>query len=226
MNQIGQQLIAINDRVVSAAKNAGRDPAEITLIAVTKGRDVSQIQSAIEAGQMQFGENYVQEALKKIEHFETTFSELNWHFIGPLQSNKAKYIAKQFSWVQSIDREKVALLLNQHRPVELPPLNVCIEVNISAEQSKSGISPDEIFALAEKILQMPKLRLRGIMAIPAVCDDYSEQRKVFHKLKQIFLELKEKGLQLDTLSMGMTDDFEAAIAEGSTMIRVGRAIFN
>lgn len=223
MSTIQKQLIDINNKISIAAKNSNRDTTSITLVAVTKGQTNIEIQHAIDAGQLIFGENYLKEALPKIETFAG--KNITWHYIGPIQSNKAKAIAKNFSWVQSVDSERIAILLNQHRPKELPKLNVCIEININDEKSKAGIEPKDVINLAHKIQTLQNLKLRGLMAIPAHSTNYPEQKNTFSKLHKIFNELNEQGFYLDTLSMGMSGDFEAAISEGSTMVRIGRAIF-
>jgi len=214
----------VYNRIEEAAKKAARNPKEIFLLAVSKGQSVEAIKEAMNFGQKAFGENYLQEALAKSSSLQA-YPDLIWHFIGPIQSNKTKAIAENFSWVQSVDREKIALLLNKYRPDDLPPLNVCIQVNISGESSKSGVKPGDICSLAEKISTLPKLRLRGIMSIPAPSSDYEEQKKVFLTLYSLYEKLKNHGFPLDTLSMGMSDDLEAAIAAGSTLIRIGTAIF-
>lgn len=199
-----------------------RNPGSVRLLAASKGQSSQKILQAFAAGQRLFGENYVQEALKKIA---TLPPEIEWHFIGPLQTNKTKKIAEHFSWVHSVDEFKKAKRLNDQRPDELGQLNICIEINISGEASKFGVSADSVFALAESCLSLPRLNLRGLMAIPAPKQDFNQQREIFHKVYLIWQQFLEQGLDLDTLSLGMSHDFEAAIAEGSTMVRVGQAIF-
>ncbi|TAK88263.1 MAG: YggS family pyridoxal phosphate-dependent enzyme [Betaproteobacteria bacterium] len=215
MATIADNLQAVRARIASAARAAGRDPATVTLLAASKTHSIARIAEAQAAGQRAFGENYVQDALPKID----ALPGLEWHLIGPLQSNKARIAAERFDWVQTVDREKIAGRLSEHRPAHRPALNVLIQVNVSGEGTKSGVAPQEVVVLAKTIAALPRLRLRGLMAIPRagmVCE--------FSKLKQLFDDLKEL-FALDTLSMGMSDDFEAAIAEGSTMVRVGTAIF-
>lgn len=214
MATIADNLQAVRARIASAARAAGRDPATVTLLAVSKTHSIARIAEAQAAGQRAFGENYVQDALPKID----ALPGLEWHLIGPLQSNKARIAAKRFDWVQTVDREKIANRLSEHRPVDRP-LNVLIQVNISGEATKNGVAPREIPDLAKAITALPRLRLRGLMAIPrpGVVAEFATLKKLFDELKGAFA--------MDTLSMGMSEDFEAAIAEGSTMVRVGTAIF-
>ena len=183
------------------------------------------VREAFAAGQRQFGENYVQEALDKINALSDVREQLQWHLIGPLQSNKTRLVAEQFDWVQSVDRLKIAQRLSEQRPAHLPPLNVLIQVNTSGEATKNGLPADEVPALAEAIAALPRLRLRGLMALPAPSPDSQAQHQAHHALKMLFERLIERGFALDTLSMGMSADLEAAIAEGATMVRVGTAIF-
>lgn len=215
MATIADNLQAVRRRIERAARAAGRDPATVTLLAVSKTHPIARIEQAGAAGQRAFGENYVQDALPKIE----ALPGLEWHLIGPLQSNKARIAAERFDWVQTVDREKIARRLSEHRPAHRPALNVLIQVNISGEGTKSGVAPPELPVLAETIAALPRLRLRGLMAIPrpGVVGEFKELKAVFDQLKGAFA--------MDTLSMGMSDDFEAAIAAGSTMVRVGTAIF-
>ncbi len=215
MATIAENLQAVKDRIARAAQAAGREPATVTLLAVSKTHPIARIAQARAAGQRAFGENYVQDAAPKID----ALPGLEWHLIGPLQSNKARLAAERFDWVQTVDREKIASRLSEHRPVHRPALNVLIQVNISAEPTKSGAAPAAVRDLAKTIAALPRLRLRGLMAIPrpgAVAE--------FALLKQLFDQLKGE-YAMDTLSMGMSEDFEAAIAQGSTMVRVGTAIF-
>ena len=181
------------------------------------------MRDAATAGQQRFGENYVQEGVAKAA--ELSALGLEWHFIGPLQSNKTRAVAETFSWVHSIDRLKIAERLAEQRPAELPPLQVCLQVNVSGEASKSGVSIESTAELAAQLVRLPRLRLRGLMAIPAPSDDYDEQRQAFRRVRELFERLRNDGLALDTLSMGMSHDLEAAIAEGATLVRVGTAIF-
>lgn len=210
-------------RVRLSAQKSQRTESDILLLAVSKTRPASDIREAHCAGQTHFGESYLQEALDKIEALSDL--PLTWHFIGPIQSNKTRPIAEHFDWVHSVDREKIARRLNDQRPAELPPLEVCLQVNISGEDSKSGCSLAELPALASAVDAMPRLRLRGLMAIPAASDDKSQQRHAFAQLRCALEDLQAEFSQLDTLSMGMSKDLEAAIAEGSTLVRVGTAIF-
>ena len=193
------------------------------MLAVSKTWPADSVREAAAAGQRAFGENYVQEGVAKVEALAGL--GLEWHFIGPLQSNKTRQVANSFAWVHSIDRLKIAERLSEQRDVHLPPLEVCIQVNVSGEASKSGVAPDDLPELARAVSALPRLRLRGLMAIPEPTSDVALQRARFASLRQLREQLNAGGLQLDTLSMGMSDDLEAAIAEGSTMVRVGTAIF-
>ena len=223
MQNIAQQLENIRNKISAAEQKYQRESDSVTLVAATKTRSIAEIQEAIKHGQINFGENYLQEASSKIEALKN--QKTIWHFIGPIQSNKTKLIAENFSWVETIDREKVAQRLNDQRPKNLPPLNVCIEVNLEGEKTKSGVASNEILPLAQKIAAMPSLKLRGLMSIPTPSKDFTKQRQIFHKLSDALRELNQQGFNLDTLSMGMSDDFEAAIAEGATIVRIGSAIF-
>ena len=214
-----QNLVA---RIARAAADAGRNPAEVRLLAVSKTWPADAVREAA-AGQHAFGENYVQEGVAKVEALADL--GLEWHFIGPLQSNKTRPVANSFAWVHSIDRLKIAQRLSEQRDVFLPPLQVCIQVNVSGEASKSGVSLAELPGLARAVASLPRLRLRGLMTIPEPTADVALQRSRFAALRQLMAQLRADGLDLDTLSMGMSDDLEAAIAEGSTMVRVGTAIF-
>jgi pyridoxal phosphate enzyme (YggS family) len=220
---IAAKLEAVRQAVKQAAERFGRNPADVCVLAVSKQQPPSAIAAAADAGQADFGENYLQEALAKIATLEAR--KLNWHFIGAIQSNKTRAIAEHFSWVHTVERAKIAQRLDAQRPASLPPLNVCIQVNVSGEASKAGIAPDEADALAAAIAEMPHLRLRGLMTIPAPVDDFAKQRAAFHTLAGLFRRLRGAGHELDTLSMGMSGDFEAAIAEGATTVRIGTAIF-
>ncbi|CAI1043806.1 YggS family pyridoxal phosphate-dependent enzyme [Serratia ficaria] len=227
MSTIQQNLQDVRNRIASAARDCARAPEEITLLAVSKTKPVAAIAEAIAAGQRAFGENYVQEGVDKIQHFAASpqAAWLEWHFIGPLQSNKSRLVAEHFAWCHTLDRLRIAQRLSDQRPAEMAPLNVLIQINISDEQSKSGIVLDELPALAEAIAALPNLRLRGLMAIPAPEDDYPRQLAVFGRMNDAFLALRQRYPQVDTLSMGMTDDMAAAIAAGSTLVRIGTAIF-
>ena len=223
MTTIATRLQAVRDRIEAATIAAGRPPDAVRLIAVSKTFPAEVVREACQAGQHAFGENYLQEATSKIEAVSDL--PLEWHFIGPLQSNKARPVAALFSWVHTVDRLKLAERLSAARPDELGPLQVCIQVNVSDETSKSGCRPEEVFALAKAVASLPRLRLRGLMTIPELTPDTALQRQRFASLRLLKDELVSCGLELDTLSMGMSDDLEAAIAEGATMIRIGRAIF-
>jgi pyridoxal phosphate enzyme (YggS family) len=227
MDSIAANLQAIRDRISRAARAAGRTPDDVVLVAVSKTCSAEQVMAAAAAGQRAFGENHVQEAVEKITKTSPggPVPPLEWHFIGPIQSNKTGPIAANFHWVHGIDREKIAQRLHAARPDSMPPLDVCIQVNVSGEASKSGIAPGGEAALAEAIARLPRLRLRGLMAIPEPTTDVSLQRRRFAMLREIKDRLVARGHALDTLSMGMSDDFEAAIAEGATMVRIGTAIF-
>ncbi|MDD7426507.1 MAG: YggS family pyridoxal phosphate-dependent enzyme [[Actinobacillus] rossii] len=225
--QIKDNLTSIHQQIQTACQKAGRPQSAVKLLAVSKTKPVEDIQSAIDAGQHAFGENYVQEGIEKIQYFADKHPELEWHFIGPLQSNKTRLVAEHFDWMQTIDRAKIADRLNEQRPRHKAPLNVLIQINISDESSKSGIPPQEMLMLAKHIENLPHLCLRGLMAIPAPTDNLAEQEKAFNTMKSLFEELKAAfpHQPIDTLSMGMTDDMETAITCGTTMVRIGTAIF-
>jgi pyridoxal phosphate enzyme (YggS family) len=223
MATIAANLQAVHARIAQAARASGRAPGDIALVAVSKTFASEHIAQAHAAGQRVFGENYVQEAVEKITQLGQL--PIEWHFIGPIQSNKTAVIAAHFQWVHGVEREKVAQRLNAARPAALPPLNVCIQVNVSGEAAKSGVSPGSEEALAAAIARLPRLRLRGLMAIPEPTPDAALQRRRFALLRELKDRLVARGHALDTLSMGMSDDLEAAIAEGATMVRVGTAIF-
>lgn len=223
MTTISANLQAVLARIAAAAGKSGRNPDDISLLAVSKTWPASDVREAAAAGQRAFGENYVQEGVEKANDLVSL--GLEWHFIGPLQSNKTRRVAEGFDWVHSVDRLKIAERLAEQRPHALPPLQVCLQVNISGEDSKSGVSIAEVPLLARQLAFFPRLKLRGLMAIPAPHDDVEQQRQAFGLLHKIYQQLQRDGLTLDTLSMGMTHDLEAAIAEGATMVRVGTAIF-
>ncbi len=223
MTSIAANLQAVTARIAAAARTAGRDPGEVRLLAVSKTWPAGDVREAADAGQRAFGENYVQEGVAKAETLAD--AGLEWHFIGPLQSNKTRVVATHFDWVHSIEREKIARRLSGQRDAHRAPLQVCIQVNVSGEASKSGIAPDELAALADIVAGLPQLRLRGLMCIPEPTPDAALQRERFGLLRRLRDELIARGHALDTLSMGMSDDLEAAIAEGSTLVRVGSAIF-
>lgn len=227
MSAISENLQAVYAAIVAAAREAARDPAEINLVAVSKTFGPEAIAEAVRAGQFAFGENYVQEALDKMAWLHEALPQhrLEWHFIGPIQSNKTRSIAERFDWVHSVEREKIAQRLSDQRPEALEPLNICIQVNISGEASKSGVAPGEALPLAQAIAVMPRLRLRGLMAIPEPAKDFEQQRASFKRLRELFDALCARGLRLDTLSMGMSADLAAAVAEGASIVRIGTAIF-
>ena len=223
MTAITANLQAVRQTIMQAAQTAHRRADEISLLAVSKTFSDSAIREAYLAGQCAFGENYLQEALDKIAALHGL--PLEWHFIGPIQSNKTRAIAENFSWVHSVDRLKIAERLSAQRPSHLPPLNLCLQVNVSHEDSKSGVAPEEVLPLAKVVAQLPHIKLRGLMAIPAPAEDLEAQRKPFAQLRALLQQLNAHGLQLDTLSMGMSQDIQAAILEGATIVRVGSAIF-
>ena len=223
MTTIASNLQAVRAAMAAAAVAARRLPDEVVLLAVSKTFAPEAIRAAYAAGQVRFAESYVQEALHKIAALHDL--SIEWHFIGPIQGNKTRAIAEHFAWVLSVGRLKIAARLSEQRPAHLPPLQICLQVNISGEASKSGVAPDDAVQLAREVALLPRLKLRGLMAIPAPGDDVEAQRGAFARLRGLLEQLNGQGLQLDTLSMGMSDDFRAAIAEGATMVRVGSAIF-
>lgn len=223
MNSIAQRLEQVRARITHAEQQAGRASGSVRLLAVSKTRPIDDLRAALAAGQTCFGENYLQDALPKIA--ELADAPIEWHYIGPIQSNKTREIADHFAWVHSVDRLKIARRLSEQRPPHLPPLNLCLQINTSGEASKSGIAPDEALELARAIADLPSLQLRGLMTIPARATAFEQQRIPFRRLRELYDQLNGQGLALDTLSMGMTGDLEAAIAEGSTMVRIGTAIF-
>jgi pyridoxal phosphate enzyme (YggS family) len=220
---IAYQLQKVFQRIDDSVKLYNRMDHPVTLLAVSKTHKINKIGEAFAAGQRDFGESYIQEAVEKI----VALNECNicWHYIGPIQSNKTQRIAEYFDWAHSVDRLKIAKRLSNQRPDSLPALNICLQVNISAEENKSGVSVEELFELAEQVNLLPNLTLRGLMCIPSKTEDFAEQRQSFRQMHVLFDKLKDKISGLDTLSMGMSADFEAAIAEGSTMVRVGTDIF-
>ena len=223
MKNIQSSLARLRQNILKTEAQYGRAPGSVTLLAVSKLRPVADIRAARACGQLQFGENYVQEALEKINQINDP--ALTWHFIGPIQSNKTRLIAEHFHWVHSLDRLKTARRLHDARPAHLPPLNVCIQINISGEQTKAGMAPDELPEFVEQCAGFPKLRLRGLMALPEPASDFERQRIPFRRLKNLFDELCRACPGCDTLSMGTTQDMQAAIAEGSTLVRIGTALF-
>jgi pyridoxal phosphate enzyme (YggS family) len=225
------RLRGVRDRIGRAARAAGRDPGEVALVAVSKTFGAERVRQALADGQARFGENYLQEAVAKMAEVACTEPgrAVEWHFIGPIQSNKTRELAEHFDWIQSVDRLKVAQRLSLQRPAARAPLNVLLQVNISGEASKHGVAPQDLAGLARQVAGLPRLKLRGLMAIPEPTADPARQHAAFARMRQLFEQLRDRsagsGLDLDTLSMGMSDDLEAAIAEGSTMVRVGTAIF-
>lgn len=224
MTSIQHNLQEVRQRIAAAAARCGRSPEEITLLAVSKTKPASDVAEALQAGQLAFGENYVQEGVDKILTLAGVYQP-EWHFIGPLQSNKSRLVAEHFAWCHTVDRLRIATRLNDQRPAHLPPLNVLIQVNISDENSKSGIMPDALPELAQAVAALPNLQLRGLMAIPAPEKDYQRQLAVCQEMADLLASLKKHYPSVDTLSLGMSDDMEAAIAAGSTMVRIGTAIF-
>jgi pyridoxal phosphate enzyme (YggS family) len=223
LHPLATRLQTVRQRIDAAIARHGREPGSVTLLAVSKTRSSGELRALASAGVSRFGENYLQEALEKIDALQDL--ALEWHFIGPIQSNKTRPIAEHFDWVHSVDRLKLARRLGEQRPTHLPPLNICLQVNVSGEQSKSGVSLEELPVLAREVATLPQLRLRGLMAIPAPAEGLAAQRQPFRLMRQALEQLNAEGLGLDTLSMGMSDDLEAAIAEGATLVRIGTALF-
>jgi pyridoxal phosphate enzyme (YggS family) len=225
MASIPENILQVQARIAAACEAYARVPGSVNLMAVSKTCPGVSVREAYAAGQRDFGENYVQEALAKIAELEDLRGRLRWHLIGPLQSNKTRDVAEAFDWVHSIDRAKLAERLSAQRPEGLPPLQVCLQVNISGEDTKSGAAPSDLPALARVVAGLPRLTLRGLMAIPEPAADLERQRAPHRALRELLDDLNARGFALDTLSMGMSDDLEAAIAEGATWVRVGTAIF-
>lgn len=223
MSKIGERLRAVRERIASAEQQFGRATGSVSLLAVSKRKSADDIRAALAAGQREFGENYIQEAVEKIELLKDT--DASWHFIGPIQRNKTRLISEHFAWVHSVDRLVLAERLSEQRPEALPPLNICLQVNIDREASKSGVDVDELPQLARQITALQNVRFRGLMAIPLATDDFESQRQSTAALRKAQEQLVASGHDLDTLSIGMTNDMEAAIAEGSTLVRIGTAIF-
>lgn len=220
---LANNLATVRRQILQSCQRHHRRIDEVCLIAVSKTRNEQEIRAVAREGQIHFGENYVQESVDKIA--KITDIEIVWHFIGPIQKNKTKLIAEHFSWVHSIERESVAVRLNNQRPSDLPALNICLQINIDNEDSKSGIAPAKLIPLAKSIEQLPNLKLRGLMAIPSASDGFDQQSVSFKKMADLLVELKHHDVDVDTLSMGMSNDFDAAIACGATMVRIGTAIF-
>ncbi|GAL56712.1 YggS family pyridoxal phosphate-dependent enzyme [Pseudescherichia vulneris] len=226
MNDIAHNLAQVRDKISAAALRCGRASEDVALLAVSKTKPASAVAEAIDAGQRAFGENYVQEGVDKIRHFqEQGVTGLQWHFIGPLQSNKSRLVAEHFDWCHTVDRLRIASRLSDQRPAGMPPLNILIQINISDEESKSGIPLAELDALADQVAELPGVCLRGLMAIPAPVSNYERQFAVAQQMAVAFDALKLRYPTVDTLSLGMSDDMEAAIAAGSTLVRIGTAIF-
>ncbi|PRC94423.1 YggS family pyridoxal phosphate-dependent enzyme [Solimicrobium silvestre] len=227
MSTILINLQAVQQQIIHAAQIAGRSPHEIQLLAVSKTFNAEAVLEAGKAGQTAFGENYLQEALDKMAEVRRLSPELalEWHFIGPIQSNKTRLIAQNFSWAHAVDRLKIAERLSEQRPDNLPPLNICLQINISEQETKSGVPINQAAQLAQQIAALPNVRLRGLMAIPEPAQTLEQQRTPYQQIKTLQEQLNQQGLALDTLSMGMSADLEAAILEGSTMVRIGSAIF-
>jgi PLP dependent protein len=222
-NTIAHNIKVIRTQIKEIAQKYARQPDSVQLLAVSKTRPIEDVQAAFAENQHHFGENYLQDALSKIENISE--QAIEWHFIGPIQSNKTRQIAENFNWVHTIDRLKIAQRLSDQRSPEQKPLNVCIQVNVSGESSKSGVSSEDALTLAKEISQLPHINLRGLMTIPASSNDFEQQRQPFRLLRELKDKIQSQGIELDTLSMGMSNDMEAAIAEGSTMVRIGTAIF-
>jgi PLP dependent protein len=227
MVSIGSKLQEVKRRIGHAALAAGRNEQSVTLLAVSKTFDAAAVRQALAAGQHAFGENYVQEALAKIDALADQRAQLEWHLIGPLQSNKTRAVAEAFDWVHTVDRLKIAERLAEQRPPGLPPLQLCLQVNISGEASKGGVAPGDVATLARAVAALPagRVRLRGLMAIPEPAADPAAQALPHRRLRELLASLQREGLVLDTLSMGMSADLEAAVAEGATIVRIGTAIF-
>ncbi len=223
MINIQKNFAAVQQRIRDSEKKFGRTSGSVALLAVSKGQPLEKILQAVHSGQLAFGENYLQEALIKIDALAD--KHIEWHFIGAIQSNKTKEIAKYFSWVHSVSNFKIAQRLNEQRPPHLPPLNICLEINVSHETTKSGMDMDKVVMLATQCAALSRLKLRGLMTVPAIKNTFLEQRAELHTLQSLFQMLRNQGFAIDTLSMGMSNDLEAAIAEGATIVRIGTAIF-
>jgi hypothetical protein len=223
MKNMAQALASVTASIREAEQEFGRPEGSVALLAVSKGRSSAEVRAAADCGQRDFGENYAQEALPKIRALDDP--RLSWHFIGPVQSNKTRDIALHFQWVHSVDRVRIARRLDAARPAGQPPLNVCIQMNIDGEDSKSGVEADGLHELAAAIAVLPQLRLRGLMTLPAPAREFDAQRRPFRRLREHLEELNRGGFGLDTLSMGTTDDMRAAIAEGATLVRIGTGVF-
>jgi PLP dependent protein len=225
MAMIADKLQQVHERVAQACAQATRPVQSVTLLVVSKTFGADAVREAVAAGERRFGENYVLEGVEKIAALSDLREAIEWHLIGPLQSNKTRVVAEQFDWVHSVDRLKIAQRLSEQRPLHLAPLQICLQVNVSGETSKSGLRPDEVPGVAQAVAALPRVVLRGLMAIPEPAADFSAQRAPHRALHDLLQSLNANGLALDTLSMGMSADLEAAIAEGATIVRVGSAIF-
>ena len=225
MTTIADKLQQVRTRIDAACKACGRDPTSVRLLAVSKTFPEAALRAAHAAGQSAFGENYVQEGVAKIQALADLRSAIEWHCIGPLQSNKTRVVAEQFDWVHSIDRLKIAQRLSEQRPAGMAPLQLCLQVNVDGGANKSGVTPSEALALARQVVELPNVRLRGLMAIPEPAESFEAQRALFLRATALYEELRAAGMPLDVLSLGMSADLEAAVAAGSTMVRVGTAIF-
>ncbi len=223
MIRVTENLNVIRDLLAKAALDANRDPESVTLLAVSKKHPLAAIAEAASAGQLDFGENYVQEGAEKVDACRR--EDLKWHFVGHLQSNKTRAVAERFDWVHTVDKAKIARRLGAQRPEALPPINICLQVNVDGEPGKSGVDVAAAADLAAEVAGLPGVRLRGLMCLPAIRDDFDEQRKPFAVLRELAETVSASGIELDTLSMGMTGDFRAAIFEGATIVRIGTAIF-
>ena len=223
MIELAERISALSQEIRGLEDKYRRQPNSVQILAVSKRHSADKIRELASASVQHFGENYLQEALDKMAVLQDL--ELQWHFIGPIQSNKTRGIAENFAWVQSLDREKIAIRLNEQRPENLEPLNICVQVNLSGEDTKSGVAQQDCPALCEKIARLPRLRLRGLMSIPAPLTDFQQQRHCFRELAELYTHLAGQFESFDTLSMGMSGDLDEAIKEGSTMIRVGSALF-
>ena len=223
MTMIQVQVNAVQARIRAACLSSGRAAGSVSLLAVSKTFDAAAVAAAHAAGQCAFGENYIQEAVEKISQLKAL--ALQWHCIGPVQSNKTRLVAEHFDWVQTLDRLKIAQRLSEQRPGALPPLQVCIQVNVDGGTTKSGLEPSQVLGFAQAVIKLPRLRLRGLMCIPEPTPDFEAACAVFSKARALFDQLNQSGLALDTLSMGMSADMQAAITSGSTMVRIGSAIF-
>lgn len=221
MNPLEQRILTVLSRIERAAVAVGRDPASVTLLAVSKGQPGSAVAAARHAGIHMFGENHLQDALARID----AAPDAEWHFIGRVQSNKTREVARRFAWVQSVDRARIASRLSEQRPDDAPELNVCLQVNVDGDPAKGGCTPADVLALADATAALPRLRLRGLMTVPAVDHDEAGLRAVFDRTRELYEKCREAGHALDTLSMGMSDDLELAVAAGATMVRVGSALF-